>query len=375
MTAHLIEEDFFDERMPWSEIKLRILRDYLASYQRIRSKTQSDVYFVDGFAGTGFYKDAHEGSPVLISNLARSLLLKGSPCRIHGIYIEESKSRFEELKGALSGFDESVALLLRGSFEEHLGEVLRSVGNAPTVFFLDPFGVKDTPFETIKLLMNRRDTELLLNFSTPSVTRLAGFDRSSSAQASEKRKLLSRVIGDDSSDPIWIRKWEESNRDSSIWLEWVLEFYKDQLLHNSKFQFALDYPIREEFGGRPKYHLIFASRHPKAISVMNDLLCEEEDLLFSKVAGGGLQTSFLPRFRESQRETESRMLLDEVYEFGLAHQGISLEKIVQHFALKKFAQFKTKHYRQVIRQLESQGRASTPHGKSDIAPSTFLSIG
>ena len=69
------------------------------------------------------------------------------------------------------------------------------MGNAPAVCFLDPFGVVGISVADIRPLLVRPDTEILLNLSTPTLHRLAGFATSDSKEACGKFNQLSRTLG------------------------------------------------------------------------------------------------------------------------------------------------------------------------------------
>jgi hypothetical protein len=133
--------------------------------------------------------------------------------------------------------------------------------------------------------------------------------------------------------------------------------------------------VRETYRANPKYHLVFATRAYKAIPIMNDLLCTEEDDLFAKagaVAKHG-QLSFFGTIRQSERDGRLAGLLEEIHAYGLAHQACRRPELMRYFLLKYFGEFKQKHYRQVLDKLVKDGRARFAHGRqNDYDPITFM---
>src|SRR5215831_11307744 len=66
-----VPEEFFQHRREWSRWKHHLLRRYLGQFAGIVGSTHRQVYYVDGFAGEGRYKDPPEdGSPVIAAKLA-----------------------------------------------------------------------------------------------------------------------------------------------------------------------------------------------------------------------------------------------------------------------------------------------------------------
>ena len=58
--------EFFKEKKSWSLMKDKILSWYLVPYLTKISSLKKTAIIVDGFAGTGFYNDGSEGSPIII---------------------------------------------------------------------------------------------------------------------------------------------------------------------------------------------------------------------------------------------------------------------------------------------------------------------
>lgn len=260
---------FFQDLKTWSEIKLRILTKYSDAYQRIRGSTSGKLYYVDGFAGAGWYGDqvseGKEGSPVRLAKLAQQIADSSKPYRLICLNCEVDHQNFSRLQQALAGFDKEIVHNYSGSFETHLPDILKEIGRWPAVFFLDPFGPSPINLVNLHPILNRPDTELLLNLNTPSLRRIAGFADSQSNQRNAKLRIVSQVLGDDPTDPKpeWLDTW---HRIAPIeWEKWAAATYIKRLQARSDYlRYALAYPIRETFRSNPKYYLVFATRSFKA---------------------------------------------------------------------------------------------------------------
>jgi len=206
---------------------------------------------------------------------------------------------------------------------------------------------------------------------------MAGFEDSEKKERDAKLRVVSAVLGEDPQDPEpeWLRAWRRIG-DPVAWESWAVSSYTARLQSMSReIEHTVAYPIRETFRSSPKYFLVFATRSYKAIPIMNDILCTEEDDLFAKaetVAKNGQFTLF-PALRDSERVAHLAALLDEMHAYGRAHQGCSRPQLIRHFLLQKFGQFKQKHYRQAMDKLVTDGRALFANGRAnDVDPISFL---
>ena len=152
--------------------------------------------------------------------------------------------------------------------------------------------------------------------------------------------------------------------------------YKERLRGRSAhLGYALAYPIRETFRSNPKYYLVFATRSMKAIPIMNDILCSEEDALFERTEAVRLdgQSTFFGSLRDDELQFRLAGLTEEIHRFGVAHQGSIRPKIVEYFIMEKFGQFKVKHYHNAIAKLVKERRAKFANGRqNNNDPITFM---
>jgi three-Cys-motif partner protein len=373
--------DWFDEPRAWSRIKLRILEKYIDAYMRKRGRFHPRFYYVDGFAGAGYYgrpgEYLEEGSPVRLARLAEKISQDNRAFRLICINTERNRNRCNRLRSALGQFPPELIHVMCGTFQEHLNTILQMLGNDPAVCFLDPFGVVGISPHDLLPLLQRHDTELLLNLNTRVLHRLAGSATSDAREAQGKINRLSRILGDKSGDPIPEWLYQRDRLTTQEWEEWAVNRYMNQLKALSPhLRYGLAYPVRERHDGGVKYYLIFASRSKDAFVFMNDFICIEEDDLrlqaeFASRAPG--QQSLFGPVHESERETRYRDLLDEIYEYGRSHQGCTRKEIIEEFALRYLGEFMQKHYRHLIDELVNQGHAEFGLGKDkNLRPIRFM---
>lgn len=371
--------NFFDEIRFWSRIKLRILEKYLDAYVKKRGGSHPKIYFVDGFAGPGYYgKEGfplEEGSPVRLARFAQKIKTDGRGYRLICVNTERNKQRCKILHAALAGYDSNLVHVLCGTLQQNLPTILDMMQHDPAVCFLDPFGVVGVSPEDLRPLLERPDTELLLNFNTRVLHRLSGSATSDAKEAQGKVKRLSRTLGENPEVqcPEWLKK--RKNLSSQVWEKWAVNQYRQQL-HNISphLKYGLAYPIRELHGKSAKYHLVFASRSLHAFPLMSDIICSEEDDLrlkteiSSRVPG---QMSLFGPVHETERERRLAALIDEIHGFGMSHQGCNRKRIIEEFSYLYLGELKQKHYRQILDKLVSDGRAAFGKGEKHTAPITF----
>jgi len=380
-TADEEEPDpWFEELKEWSHIKLRILEKYADTYRNIRGSSNSLFYYVDGFAGAGYYiKNGElqgEGSPVRLARLAQQIKDTNKAYRAVCIFSEIDRHRCNRLESALEAFSPELVHVLCGDFRERVEDIVAMMSRAPAVVFLDPFGVEGISPKELQPLLERLDTELLINFNTRALHRLKGSATSNAREAPGKVHRLSEILAEDPAAPE--PEWQRQDRllSTSEWETWVVDRYKSLLLGpGSQLKYARSYPVRATHKGGVKYYLVFASRSLRAFSAMTDFVCSEEDELSFKeelAARAPGQRSFFDPIHESERADRSKGIIEEIYRYGLANQNCTTAQIIDQFSYRYFGRFKQKHFRSLVGELVREGRAeiggdtSTPKDRCPI---------
>jgi three-Cys-motif partner protein len=372
--------DFFDELRSWSRIKLRILEKYLRAYLNKRGSSKPTIYYLDGFAGQGYYgdegQDAEDGSPLRIARLAQEIKDEAKPYRLICLNTELGKKRCGDLRKVLAGFDPELVQVYCGAFAGHLPRILGIMGRAPAVCFLDPCGVVGISPAELQPLLERRDTEILLNLSTPTLHRLAGFANSTAKEAPGKVAQLSHILGDDPGDPLpeWLHM-RNTLSSSDEWEEWAVQRYLELMRKaGPHLKYGLAYPVRPKHGGGVKYYLVFATRSMDAFPIMTDLICTEEDdlALQAEIASRPLgQVSMFGPVHVSKRQERYTAVIEEIHAFGLANQGVNRTDLIQEFSYRYLGEFRQKDFRFMVEQLVRVQRAEFGQGSVLTVPIRF----
>lgn len=262
-------EDFFERKREWSRWKHRLLHRYLAQFAGIVGSTHQVVYYVDGFAGEGRYKNPPEdGSPIIAANIAAQT----PPSRGYSLRcVNVEPEHYEELQAATSGFGPSIVTNLKGTFRENLDAVLARAGGNPALFFLDPMGHKGMEWDVVTRIAQRARsaiTDVLLNFYISRIDVHAGFLHSTAPGAAEFVKRLDALFGTDEWRSIWTGAQDERmTRLSDLYMSRLQRAFAMASSEPSG-AVAARYPVRT-LDGKLKYFVMSGTRHRRGGRAMS----------------------------------------------------------------------------------------------------------
>jgi three-Cys-motif partner protein len=302
---------------PHTLTKHAILDAYLKAWATILVPRFGAVWFVDAFAGEGRDDVGHPGSPLIAAKVAEQINAKHFPAGITRhkgmrlIAFEAEHDRFLSLDKVMSAYvaepwHQGTALVREGTLEEKLEPVLKTLENAPTLFFLDPFGIDGLSAAVLPSLLAPPQNELLILFSDEGAVRLAGKVRAGRPDANA---MISRaegsvpdsLFGREETEALRAEKRTEAKRSAAGhksnedaerildtafgggWWRTIIDGTPDEL-RQAKFV-ELYEAMLERFGashrlrfsidtpdGRHKYFLIHASKNKRAYAAMKDAM-------------------------------------------------------------------------------------------------------
>lgn len=270
--------DFFLRKKPWSKYKDLILDYYLGPYlskvatlKSGKTGRQIPILIVDCFAGPGKFDDSEPGSPLVILNRIQELRNRGVSAR--GIFIERRPDLFNRLVQSVSAFGES-ALPLQGDFRDHVQE-LSQLAKSNTVFvYVDPIRPGDLLFDDLRSVYEHvrlgQSVETLVNFMSVGFLRraLGCKQRASTSRGLDKHHPDVLACNAIAGGTYWQSVLEGPCASHGQECDLIAEGYSTQL--QKWFDWTLRYAVRERYSAKiPKYHLLFGSRHPDAIDLMN----------------------------------------------------------------------------------------------------------
>lgn len=253
--------------------KIAILRAYLQAWFTILGTTvPKDMLYIDGFAGPGSYRGGEDGSPIVAVRAANDARAAADTWwkakTIRMIFVERDKARFDILQSQLAPFQrqpnltiqcihDEFAYTFNGIKRQHQDAFTSSV---PLFAFLDPFGVKGIPFQSLKEILSSDTSEAFILLDTDGMERI----RSAGENAGYGR-VLDEVFGGS--------KWREISftSDTKLNSRKILAAYRQQLRHASGAKFTFSFEMRKK-DGTVSHHLLFATKHIKGLEKMKEAM-------------------------------------------------------------------------------------------------------
>ena len=246
---------------PHTRAKHDLLSRYLKAWYPIIGRYSQRAVFIDAFAGPGVYEDGSPGSPIIALRtlLDHSALGSLSGCTFYFLFIESDKKRFAHLEAEIKKLDAlpgNVQVMLRNSNFVTVAEELASLindekqGLAPTLAFLDPFGISGVPLNLIAQLLASDKCELFITFMADHLNRFA--------RTGQIDRHCEELFGSD--DYRNVRGMTA-----------LIDLYERQLHDVAKFTYVREFEMLRT-DGHPAYYLIHATRSEKGVGKMKDAM-------------------------------------------------------------------------------------------------------
>lgn len=198
MKPHL--RKYWDSFQAHTVFKHLVLESYASAWMQKVVRGRPGVQrllVVDAFAGRGRDRRGNPGSPLRLARAAAVASTglreaKGHPVPVHVVAIEQEHQWFTELANYLEPFRDDVAVL-EGTLRDYLPGLLEKYGSGPTLYFLDPFGLKGLDADLVRMALAGDASEVLVLFNDPGAGRLAG----------AAGRISSPEVGSDAPRDLW----------------------------------------------------------------------------------------------------------------------------------------------------------------------------
>ena len=370
-------DEFFEKLKPWSKRKHRLLGKYLPPFSaKVATTTQNrEIYCVDAFAGAAKYDDGSEGSPLLIARFSDECAEWRNPVSLKLINIEPDVKRrgiFTMLDQSTKAWQEKgIVTNIQKNFDSALPEVLTTIGYAPALFFIDPFGPTYLHFAHLQPILTRSQkiTELIINFDQDGLRRIvdAAFSENIDPKTAQTNtQNITKILGNEN--------WKNKIAHVSLSSEEVeLILLREYMANIAGYGYdVVAYPIRETLDTKPKYHFVYCTRHSDGIELMNDFIREEEDLLYGEHVQDKL--SLFPSDSLAEEEVRKRQekLREVMSRFIKNQRTITRKQVVKNLLEHHFGYFHGKDYRKVFKEFIENGTLTTSDTETKINDRTYL---
>ncbi len=357
-----MSEAFFKEKRPWSKYKDFILDCYLTPYIAKVKNLKRPILIIDCCAGPGNFEDGTEGSPMIIAKHIVESLSNG--IEIKGLFLEKKKKYFKSLENLMQPYNAFIKVQ-QTDFTSYLAKIAEMAQSHTVFLYVDPYGITELIFDELSKIYEQinksgASVEVLMNFNSPGFVRcgLVALEMESALIDSE----LSDEFDDESLSDIqgltpqqmdeiaggdyWRVIVAASNLSFSEKEQKIGELYANQM--NKYYPITVDYPIKAKYHHKkPKYRLIYGTRHPDGIFLMNDIMYDaRERFLKSEFADGKLFDT-----RPIEEQKDMIVFTKKLYEIVSNKEPIA-RKSVKLIAMKDFFfRYKTGDYSKAIASL------------------------
>ena len=345
---------FFKEKRAWSKVKDRILSDYITCYLRTIQHRGRPIIIVDAFSGPGRFRDGSEGSPLIICGAIEKAPERG--VGIACIFSDSHAAHRAELDECLTDhIRNGLAREPLSDFSEALSCALQEGKDSTLFFYLDPYGIKDLDFETVRQIYERdrsQSTEVLINFNFKAFMRMSGnWSYSDSAtEVAQKVKLakvqtVNNVMGGD----YWRGIVTNPTLDKIEREDAVVGEYLARVRQFFHYTYSIPVKERDESGASlpvdelAKYHLIFGTRSARAVVYMNDVARNALEPYFNRFKDGLLFDLTPPRYKPSSESDVKAAIIEAV-----AGRPVTRPAIYEAVIPRYFMQYRKKEYRAMI---------------------------
>lgn len=368
--GHKAGTSFFKAKRPWSERKDLILAYYLKPYLPKIATQKRPILLVDGFAGPGQFDDGKPGSPLIMCGIAKEANAKPLQAPVNLLAVEPDTELHGTLATHLQSF--TFAKTKNSTLTNALDEIEKAASKHSIFLYLDPWTVEGLEWDALARvfahLAANRSVEVLVNFNARSFVRrgLSALKQAAPEDMDDgedepddlpTKSKLNVVVGGD-----W---WEQTILGTSGFPEQVSAIASGFCQRLSKhFREVCMHPLLAEPHHRvPKYHLIFGSRSPHALRLMNEAMALSREKLAESALS---KDQTMPLF-----ETRPLTLVpDESAIPSIVLGGLSRRmrrgELMEQTMRAHFGVYREKAIRQAITQMIKNGQIQSATGKSRI---------
>ena len=253
-----------------TEIKHDILEKYLQPWLFKITEVNSEVEYIDGFAGRGRYNDESQGSPLIAMDVANEHMETLAPklSRFGCTFVENDPNNFANLESEVRKKERKCGPQIKPDcknevFESFARQLIDQSEESipPSFIFIDPFGFSGVPFETVKFLINLRSSGIEL-FITFMSGKMAQFMENPSHEVA-----IDDIMGTDEWRNELSPKLPKDER-----AEKFVRMYERQLREEADTQYVWPFEMSEAVKRQNAYYLVHATNHFDGFKIMKDIM-------------------------------------------------------------------------------------------------------
>ncbi len=354
---------FFDDAKEQSVVKATIVAKYFKAWADVIlsriDKENGRLNYIDLFAGPGRYEDGTESTPLLV--LERAIKHERLRQSLVTLFNDRDPQNSQSLRDAISelpGIERLKYAPTIHSFEvgERIAEQFEKIRLEPTLFFVDPWGYKGLSLRLVNSIIKDWGCECIFFFNYNRIN--MGLNNSMVYDH------MNSLFGAQRADHLRSKLSSLGAEDREL----VIVEEISQALKGQTGRYVLPFRFRNDVGSRTSHHLIFVSKHIRGYEIMKEIMAKESSSSEQGVASfeynpAGERQPLL--FDLSQ---PIDMLADDLTQ-RFAGRMISMEQVYsEHHVGKRYIR---RNYKDVLRQLEQDGKIRATPPMSQRKPGTF----
>ena len=203
----MIDPNFFDEQLPGSKIKSKIVSSYFWKWAKVMiSQVKgrgNKIGYIDFFSGPGKYEDGADSTPLLI--LKAALTNQDMTDMLVTIFNDKNPENVEKLEKEINEIENISRLkykpvLMKDNIGKGIVEQMKESELIPSLIFIDPFGYKGLSLDLISSVIKDWGCDCIFFFNynriNAAITNKAFKDNVNALFGEETANLLRKeVIG------------------------------------------------------------------------------------------------------------------------------------------------------------------------------------
>ena len=259
-------EDFFAEREDQSEVKARIVSKYFETWGMIIAQTKPGdprILYIDLFAGPGRYEDGSASTPLMV--LERAIAQPKLRDVLVAWFNDHDENHTATLQREIDGLPgietiKNKPRVFTGEVDDSAAEYFQSLRLIPTLSFIDPFGYKGLSSPLIRSIMKDWGSDCIFFFN---------YSRINAGVSNEKVfKHMEALFGAENFKKL--RERLDANQEAR---EKIILEHLGEAIRQAGAKHVVFFGFRD--GNRLTHHLVFATKHPKGVEVMKEIMANE----------------------------------------------------------------------------------------------------
>lgn len=216
---------------------------------------KSEFVYVDGFSGPWRTEDPGYGDSSFIiainklRQVREGLAAINRRPKIRCVFVEPNSDAYPRLQEATKGVTDLEITTINSEFEKAIPEILKFVGRAFSLVFIDPTGWTGFGLNQIAPILQHQPGEVLVNFMFDHINRFL--------DTPDPEMSFDDLFGGSG--------WKDAIKQSPTREDAIISLYTERLKSKGGFRFATSTRIKKPLVDRSYFYLVYGTRHDEGI--------------------------------------------------------------------------------------------------------------